>query len=197
MTDGTDPETGGQSGQRPKRSSGIPAADKGTREKISWITGHTFTIIWLIFAWISWVVAIGGVSAAQDRCTPGDGRTGVRTLAYLSGGPQISCNRFFRLPWWVVFYDLVVLVMVSICVSKKMKYLATARAMLVGYLAVGVVLSTIVADFFNNLRDTTGHRGSIHIQARVGFAGFLMETFCFYMLMYMVGVNFEGFNLGE
>ncbi len=51
--------------------------------------------------------------------------------------------------------------MVSICVSKKMKYLATARAMLVGYLAVGVVLSTIVADFFNNLRNTTGHRGSV------------------------------------
>jgi len=50
--------------------------------------------IWLVFAWISWVVAIGGVSAAQDRCTPGDGRTGVHTLAYLSGGPQISCAFF-------------------------------------------------------------------------------------------------------
>lgn len=31
----------------------------------------------------------------------------------------------------------------------------------------------------------------IHTQARVGFAGFLMETFCFYMLMYMVGECFE------
>lgn len=51
--------------------------------------------------------------------------------------------------------------MVTICVSEKMKYLATARAMLVGYLAVGVVLSTIVTDFFNNLRDTTNHRGSV------------------------------------
>lgn len=47
--------------------------------------------IWLILAWMSWVVAIGGVSAAQDRCSPSDGRNGVHTLAYLVGGPQIAC----------------------------------------------------------------------------------------------------------
>lgn len=40
-------------------------------------------------------------------------------------------------------------------------------------------------DIFNVL--CVRHGGQIHIQARVGFAGFLMETFCFYMLMYMVG----------
>ena len=52
-------------------------------------------------------------------------------------------------------------VMVTICLSKKMKYLATARCLLVGYIAVAVVLSTISADRFNNLRNVTAHRGDV------------------------------------
>ena len=52
-------------------------------------------------------------------------------------------------------------VMVTICLSKKMKYLATARCLLVGYIAVAVVLNTISADRFNNLRNVTAHRGSV------------------------------------
>ncbi len=51
--------------------------------------------------------------------------------------------------------------MATICLSKKMKYLATARCLLVGYIAVAVVLSTISADRFNNLRNVTAHRGSV------------------------------------
>jgi hypothetical protein len=52
-------------------------------------------------------------------------------------------------------------VMVTICLSKKMKYLATARCLLVGYIAVAVVLSTLSADRFNNLRNVTAHRGDV------------------------------------
>jgi hypothetical protein len=51
--------------------------------------------------------------------------------------------------------------MVTICLSKKMKYLATARCLLVGYIAVAVVLNTISADRFNNLRNVTAHRGDV------------------------------------
>jgi hypothetical protein len=55
--------------------------------------------------------------------------------------------------------------MVTICLSKKMKYLATARSLLVGYLAVATVLSILSADRFNNLRNVTAHRGNV---SRVG-----------------------------
>ena len=51
--------------------------------------------------------------------------------------------------------------MVTICMSKKMKYLATARSLLVGYIAVATVLSILSADRFNNLRNVTAHRGDV------------------------------------
>ncbi len=52
-------------------------------------------------------------------------------------------------------------VMVTICLSKKMKYLATARSMLVGYIAVATVLSILSANRFNDLRNVTAHRGNV------------------------------------
>lgn len=157
------------------------------------------TGLWILFAFLFWIIALAGISAAQNKCSgqptslpyqaPGQSTT---TPLYqgpafnvLSNLPALGCSKVFRFMWWSLWLEFTVLVLVTLVVATNV--LDNARVMAVGFLAVATVLLMISADKFLNIDDLTS--GSFRKGSRVAFAGFIMSAAFNFFTMYMVGID--------
>lgn len=92
----------------------------------------------LVVAWCSWVICLSGLSAVQSSCSSADltyTGAGVASLA----NSLLSCSRFFSYQWFTVFFQLVLLVLVTACAFSTRVFLAL-RTPLLPFFSVAIVL---------------------------------------------------------
>jgi hypothetical protein len=120
-----------------------------------------------------WVVLLAGISGLQHVCN--DSSNG--------------CGNSLRLPWWLVWFELVL-----ICLSVVVVLAGAAfRPALLCLLAIETALTTSATDLALSLRDS--FRGSdAESKVKTAVAGFLMVTLLNLVLICLLGLdpNAEG-----
>ncbi|KAK9843865.1 hypothetical protein WJX84_003231 [Apatococcus fuscideae] len=98
--------------------------------------------------------------------------------------PNISGGKLFRLDWFILFLQFVVLGIVSIgCASSLLRQV---RISLIGFLSVATMLIIISTDRLYNM---SGKLPSGHVAARVAFAGYLLMAIGNFGCMYLLGLD--------
>jgi hypothetical protein len=140
-------------------------------------------LLWLL-VFAAFVLMLSGVSGMQSDCSDASANL------FLGGGSSgylapVDCDRFFSYAWWTVFYDLIYLIILAVCLAAGAIYLF--RGGLVGLTAINIMLAMNLTNtflYYNNVTtmvDTFGQR------ARVTVAGGILKAIASFFILGMLG----------
>lgn len=92
-------------------------------------------------AFCAWAVYLGGLAAVQELC---ENDRYPDTFALLDAGGGWACKRYLGLPWWLMCYQLLIIV-AAVALARNIRAFHSALATAYG---VGFVFFTYSADKF-------------------------------------------------
>lgn len=164
-----------------------PGAVEATGGYVNYVL-HTLN---LALAWFGWFITMCGLSAAQHYVKKR--RQDITNIPALIGDynykveanyPNISGGKLFRLDWFILFFEFIVLAIVSIGTASSL--LRQVRISLIGFLSVATMLIIISTDRLYNI---SGKMPSGHTAARVAFAGYVLMAIGNFGSMYLLGLD--------
>lgn len=92
----------------------------------------------IIFGFLTWLVALGGIAATTNFCMSGQSPPGESTYSY--------CSRTYQLEWWSIWFEFFLLLcMIATCFLNAFE---RARFIYLTYLALVTALLTITSRNF-------------------------------------------------
>ena len=146
---------------------------------------RTNLIFWfcIFIGGVAWIVSLSGTASSQANCD----------LNKTQAVPLLNfptCSSVFGLPWWILCYQLFLLVIV-VFLRWKDEAMMGAKLPIVTNLGVLVSLQTVLANVFLQADSQAGSS-----EARAAAAGAIMLTMVDMVLIFVIGTADEGVVLG-